>query len=305
MKQILTAGWLLCVLMTTAWAGGTAPAVTAPNVIQVQNPPTYAGIRLGDVLRRSLQVETDAGDTLETASLPLKGLQRQGVELRQVTVHQQAKAGKTRVTVDFEYQVFASPGQPAQWQLPTETLAFSHGGHVALPAWRFWLMAQLPDRLHPAKPTLIAQHKAPFADTAAAQRGLQGSLLLAAVGLLVLLYRNADGRWLPSWLPMMNGHFARATRTLKGLPATAQGQKQASLVLMQAFHAQFGQHMLASQVEAFVQQQPAFQSLLPQISQFFVQANAVLYGQPAPDAAAYLLQCRQLARQLRACERRL
>ncbi len=303
MKQIFL-GWLATCLMTTpAWADTNTSAQSLPavKVVSVHNPAQYAGIQIGDVLQRSITLSVSAQDQLNDSSLPLKGLQRNGIELRQLQVSSASQADKKIYTLVFDYQVFASSGKPIQLQLPVERISFNSGAAAELPAWRFWLMAQLPDRLQPAKPTVIAQYHASMLETDSTQRWLVLSLLLAVIGSLVLLYRNAD--W--TWLPMMNGHFAKAYHRLKRLPATAEGQKQAALIVQHAFNQHYGQQMLGSQVSAFVQQQPVFQSLESQIQAFFVQANAVLYGGQLPAAAEYLQQCKTLTRQLRDCERRV
>lgn len=303
MKQIFL-GWLAVCLIAMPACAETQDAKAPPaeiKVLSVQNPATYAGIQLGDVLQRTIRLSATAQDQLNENDLPLKGLQRNGIELRQLHVSSDMQSGKKLYTLLFEYQVFASSGNPVQLQLPGERITFNSGAMVELPAWRFWLMAQLPDRLQPAKPTVIAQYHPNMQPTEMVQRWLGVSLLLALTGSLILLYRNAN--W--HWLPMMNGHFAQAYRQLKRLPANAEGQKQASLIMQKAFNARFGQQMLASHVPAFVAQQPEFQSLESQIQAFFVQANAVLYDGQQDGAVEYLKQCMALTRQLRDCERRV
>lgn len=303
MKQIFL-GWLAtCLMATPGWADTEAPAKTLPavSVMSVHNPAQYAGIQLGDVLQRRIQLVVAAQDQLNDSSLPLKGLQRNGIELRQLQVSSESQAGKRIYTLVFDYQVFASSGKPIQLQLPAERIRFNSGATAELPPWRFWLMAQLPDRLQPAKPTVIAQYRASLLETQTTQRWLGVSVLLLVVGSVILLYRNVD--W--TWLPMMNGHFAKAYHRLKHVPATAEGQKQAALIVQHAFNQHYGQQMLGSQVSAFVQQQPIFKSLETQIQAFFAQANAVLYGGQLPAAAEYLQQCKTLTRQLRDCERRV
>ncbi len=313
MKQILFA-WLATGLMSTAAFAAPQPTTASlartpaanaktvgVKVLRVQNPVTYAGIQLGDVLQRTVQLAVAAENTLDTQQLPLKGVQRNGIELRQLQLRSEHQSGQIIYTLVFAYQVFASAGKPQQLQLPAEHLAFKNGAIIELPAWRFWLMAQLPDRLQPAKPTVIAQYRPALLDTGMTHHALIFSLLLACLSGLVLLIRNAD--W--HWLPIMNGPFARAYRQIKHLPATANGQQQAALLLMQAFNTRFGQHMLASQVASFVAQQPVFQSLESQIHRLFNEINAVLYGNSKPDVTNFLQQCKKLTRQLRDCERRV
>jgi mxaA protein len=296
MKQIFL-GWLIaCICPHLAFAETPQAKV---EVLSVQNPASYAGIQIGDVLQRTMRVSVAASDVLKDNYLPLKGLQRNGVELRQLQIDHQKQGDQRVYTLVFDYQVFASSGKPVQLQLPAEQLTFKSGAKVELPSWRFWLMAQLPDQLQKARQSVIAQYRPALLDTQIPQRGLILSLLLAVVGGLVLLYRHSD--W--TLLPMINGHFARAYRKLKKLPANAQGQKQAALIVQDALNQRFGQQMLAKHVDEFVTQQPGFKPLAQEIHTFFAQANAVLYSGQAHDAATYLQQCKTFTRQLRDCER--
>lgn len=296
MKQIFV-GWLIaCMGYNVAFAETQLAKV---EVLGVHNPTSYAGIQIGDVLQRSIQLSAAASDALNDSNLPLKGLQRNGVELRQLQVETQNHGDKKIYTLVFDYQVFASSGKPVQLQLPAEQLSFKSGATIELPAWRFWLMAQLPDQMRQAKQTVIAQYRPALLDTQTPKRWLVVSLLIAIVGGLVLLYRHAD--W--TLLPMINGHFARAYRKLKKLPVNAQGQKQAALIVQDALNQRFGQQMLGTHVSQFIAQQPGFKPLEQEIHAFFAQANAVLYSGQVTDAAGYLQQCKTFTRQLRDCER--
>ena len=296
MKQILLrvcAAWLWCASLSLC----AQPA--AIQVLGLHNPAHYAGVQIGDVLQRQLRLSVPETETLDQNSLPLKGLQRDGIELRQLQVSTETRDGRHLYTLDFAYQVFAHSGSPRQLQLPAERIAFASGAAYQLPSWRFWFLAQLPDRLQQAKQTLLPQYHAPLLATAEYAQWRLISLLVAIVGLLVLGYRHAD----LAWLPWMNGPFAKAYRQVKRQPATQAGQQQAVLALQHALNQRFGQHMLASHVDSFVAQHPRFQSMASALHAFFSQANALLYAEQAPVSAAGLQQCKQLARQLRDCER--
>lgn len=274
-------------------------AAKAIHVLHLQNPAHYAGIQIGDVLQRRITLSVPESLQLQPDKLPIRGVQRNGIELRQVQETHARQADKMLYTLTFEYQVFASSGQPVQLALPPEQIVLTSGASVTLPAWRFWLMAQLPERMQPAKPTLLGQHRAALLDTHSLSLGLLVSGGLALLGSLILLYRNAS--W--AWLPMLNGPFAQAYRRLQRLPATQEGATRAALAMQQAFNQHFGQQMLASQVPMFVAKQPAFAAYTEQIQQFYAQSNTLLYGNQLPAAADYLQQCKMLTRQLRSCER--
>jgi mxaA protein len=295
MKQIFIWWVAACLCQTLAFAEASPAKV---QVLSITNPDSYAGIQIGDVLQRKIQLSVAADDPLSENTLPLKGLQRNGVELRQLQVDSQQQGDKKVYTLVFDYQVFASSGKPVQLQLPSEKITFNSGASAELPSWRFWLTAQLPDRLQQAKQTVIPQYRAALLDTQTPQRWLLASLLLALTGGLVLLYRNAD--WT---LPLMKGHFAQAYRKLKKLPPNAEGQKQAALIVQHALNQRFGRQMLSHHVADFVSHQPGFKPLEQEIHAFFAQANAVLYAGQSSQAPEYLKQLKAFTRQLRDCER--
>jgi mxaA protein len=294
MKQIFI--WWLAASFSGLVIAETQPAV---QVVSMHNPSLYAGVQIGDVLQRSVQLSVKANEQLSENNLPLKGLQRNGVELKSVQAESQTQGDKKIYTLTFDYQVFVSSGKPVQLQLPAEKITFNSGAAFELPAWRFWLMAQLPDRLREAKPTVIPQYKPALLDIQTPKRILVVSLFFAVIGSLMLFYRNAS--W--TWLPMMNGHFAHAYRKLKKLPVNAESQKQATLIVQHALNQRFGQQMLSHHVTEFIAQQPAFKPLEQEIHTFFAQANALLYAGQSAHAAEYLQQCKALTRQLRDCER--
>lgn len=295
MKQIFLWCLAACLCQNLVFAEAQPSTI---QVLSVSNPKFYAGIQIGDVLQRKIQLSVAGNDQLNDSNLPLKGLQRNGIELRQLKVDSQKQGDKKVYTLEFDYQVFASSGKPVQLHLPAEKITFNSGASTELPSWRFWLVAQLPDRLQKAKQSVIPQYRTALLDTQTPQRWLSISLFLAIIGGLVLLYRNAD--WT---LPMMKGHFAQAYRQLKKLPANAEGQKQAALIVQHALNQRFGRQMLSSHVTDFVMQQPSFKPLEQEIHAFFAQANAVLYGGQSSQAAEYLKQCKAFTRQLRDYER--
>lgn len=299
MNRLILGALVIGLQVTPVLAGTQAPAKTAvATQISIRNPAHYAGIQLGDILQRTLQVSVAQEDQLNEGSLPLKGLLRNGIELRGLHVSSQAQGSQKRYTLVFDYQVFASSGTPVQLQLPAEQISFNSGKVAQLPPWRFWLMAQLPDRLQVAKTSLLPQYRPSQRDTRVAQQGLVASAFLVLLGSLMLLYRHAD--W--AWLPIMNGPFARACRQLKHLPATREGEKQAALLLQGAFNQRFGQQMLASHIADFVADAPGFRALQREIETFFEQSSQVLYG-ASSTAAAHLPGWKIFARQLRDCER--
>ncbi len=293
---------LLCLGLSAASFSLYAANTTA-SILTLKNPTHYSGIQIGDVLQRSITIAVDNPYQLARSSLPIKGLNRQGIELRELAVDSAQASGKTIYHITFSYQVFANTGKPIQLQLPAERIQFSGGPTdttITMPPWRFWFAALLPDKLLKAKTSVIPQYKPTLLDHTQYDRWLLAGLLSALTGLAGLLYVNAEGA---AWLPWMNGAFARASRQIKKLPATPAGQKQAALLLQQAFNTSWGVNVLTSNVSELLAQRPRFQPLEAEIKAFFTQAGALLYaGQPSqPDA--FMQQTTMLSRRLRDCER--
>lgn len=300
MKKHLTT-WLLCLSLSSL----TLPlyAASTASILSLHNPAHFSGIQIGDVLQRSVTIETGSTDQLVRNSLPIKGLNRDGIELKDITVERDNRSGKALTHITFSYQVFAHSSKPVQLQLPAEHITFSNGQSetaVELPSWRFWLSALLPDKLLKAKSSVIPQYKPSLLDHAVYDRWLLVSLCSALLGCMGLLYVNAAGA---RWLPWMNGAFARASRQIKKLPDTPAGQKQAALLLLQAFNSSLGSNLMANNVPDFLAQKPRFQPLAGEINAFFSQANTLLYGNQASVPNSFMREVNILSRRLRDCER--
>lgn len=301
MKTLFTR-LLLCLGLPAASLSLCA-ATTAATMLALKNPAHYSGIQIGDVLQRTISIAVDSPYQLVRTSLPIKGLNRQGIELRDIEVKSTQASGKTIYQIAFSYQVFANSGTPIQLQLPAERLLFAGGGAdttITMPSWRFWFSAQLPDKLLKAKASVIPQYKPSQLDHTQYDRWLVAGVLSMLAGLAGLLYVNAAGA---SWLPWMNGAFARASRQISKLPATPAGQKQAALLLQQAFNTSWGENVLSSNVSKLLAQRPRFQPLEAEIKAFFTHAGALLYAGQTGQPEAFMQQITTLSRRLRDCER--
>lgn len=301
MKTVFTR-LLFCLGMSAA-SHSLCAANTAATMLALKNPAHYSGIQIGDILQRTITISVNSPYQLVRTSLPIKGLNRQGIELRDLAVDSTQASGKTIYHITFSYQVFANTGKPVQLQLPAERIQFSGGPTdttMTMPSWRFWFSALLPDKLLKAKASVIPQYKPTLLDHTHYDRWLLAGLLSVLSGLAGLLYVNAEGA---AWLPWMNGAFARASRQIKKLPATPAGQKQAALLLQQAFNTSWGVNVLTSNVSELLAQRPRFQPLEAEIKAFFTQAGALLYaGQPS-QPEVFMQQTTVLSRRLRDCER--
>lgn len=281
-------------------ASGFAMAAPDGRILRIDNPPQPYGVQIGDILQRTLQIELAPGYALSPSSLPVEGTRSGGMELVDVAVDQ-AQGMDTRYTVQLRYQVFAQAAAPASLALPATKLAATGDGKtltLAVPAWRFWFAPLVAvDNFKAAQASLQPSLGPVLVETQPQRLGLAIYAALAAIGLVGLVYVNADRRW----LPFMGGPFARAHRRIKRLRRQPAQQKEALFHLHQAFNQTFGASVFAADIERFVARHPRFEALKAQIAAFFERSNRALFaGDEQGMSAAELLA---LSRSLRDSER--
>lgn len=277
-------------------------AAPAARIVQLINPVQSTGIRIGDVMERTVVLEAAALYQLSRSALPAKGVQRDGIELADIRIDKSAQGETHRYAVTLKYQVFAHAVAPAVMTLPEEQLALTGGPEgitLKIPAWRFWYAPLNVANIETAKGNLqpsFAPVPLPVAEHRARLYGFLGLLVASA---LALLWFNADGRW----LPFMNGPFAQAYRRVRRLPATDAGWRQALGALHEAFNRVHGRNLFAADIDAFVAAHPRYGSARGAIEGFFAQSGRALFAEAPQDHAAFLQQLKALAKQLRDCER--
>lgn len=294
---------LLTTLLSAAAMLASGLALAAPadgRILHIDNPPKPYGVHIGDILQRTVQIELASGYALAPSSLPVKGTRSNGIELVDVAVDK-AQGDDTRYAVTLRYQAFAQAQVPAPMALPATKLAATGDGKtltLTIPAWRFWFAPLVAvDNFKAARTSLQPSLGPVLVETQPQQLGLTIYAALAVIGLLGLVYVNADRRW----LPFMGGPFARAHRRIKRLRHKPAQQKQALFHLHQAFNQTFGASVFATDIERFIERHPRFANLKAQIAAFFDRSNRALFagdeqGMSAPELLA-------LSRSLRDSER--
>ncbi|MDI1310175.1 MAG: nonribosomal peptide synthetase MxaA [Methylotenera sp.] len=275
---------------------------TEAKLIKIINPPQNHGVQIGDVLHRTVEIEVQESYKLSKSILPIKGRNLDGIELKDIQAKLSHSSGKNKYLINLTYQVFVSASKPALIQLPKEHLTFTADKSnfiVEVPRWQFWYAALVPEGILNAKPVMQPQHKADLQNVVSHQVKLGLAMALLAIGVLGLLYMNADGRWIP-W---MNGAFAQAHRKLKKLPKTLEGQKQASVFMHQAFNQTYGSNLFDYEVDKFLLSHPQFSKFKNQIRDFFDQSNAFLFANHSTDSSQYMSELLKLSKHLRDCER--
>lgn len=290
--------------------------VAEARVLRVINPSQSNGIQIGDVMNRTMEIEVSSPYQIAKNALPMKGLNRNGIELADITVKKLLRDNlpsnnlhsdnKNIYTITLRYQVFASAAQPVVMQLPEETFALTGGAKalsIKVPAWHFWFSPLVTEGISNAKENLQPQFKPTLVDINLHHTRLWLSFGLLITGLIGLIYINADRRW----LPFMNGAFAQAHRELKKLGKSQANQqtveKNALIYLHQAFNAVHGENLFANEVERFLAAHPEFYKLKANIIAFFDRSNASLFASQQPNSAQFIDELIVLSKSLRDCER--
>jgi mxaA protein len=296
----LLRGLLWLPLVMPMWAIASAPTAVNARDISIQNPSRNVGLNIGDVLTRTVSVDLPPGFRIAKSALPQKGSQQQGIELVEVTLDETSAGKAMHYTLTLRYQIFAHRAQPSVLQLPEETIAATGDKQavtITVPTWRFWLSPLAVSTMASAKANVMPELPPAAIATHEHTGRLYACLALLALGVLGLLYINAER----AWLPLMGGPFARAYRRLKRLPATS--TQPGYLLLHQAFNRTYGSSLFAADIPAFIAQHPRFAPLQPDIEAFFLASSASLFAgrQGENSVQAGLLM---LCRKLRDCERR-
>jgi mxaA protein len=276
------------------------------KILRVTNPPINMGVKIGDVLNREIQIEVASPYQLSKSTFPVKGTRQNGIELVEISVLSTQGQKKTDYKIALKYQVFANATTPVVMKLPTEKLAVTGGAKALslnIPEWSFWFSPLVVTDAATAKVNMHPQERMPLVDIVSHKARLTGYIALLLVGLIGLVYINANGKW----LPFMGGAFAQAHRKLKRLTKEHSVKpedlvKSAYLCMHQAFNTVFGRSLFASNVEQFVSEHPRFLKLRQEIESFFENSNQSLFGQNE-HASHSIESLIAFSKTLRDCER--
>jgi mxaA protein len=269
------------------------------KVLRVSNPAFNNGIQIGDVLTRTITIETSAAYDLPKTSWPIKGESKNDIELRDINVSTTRNLNQKLFQVTLNYQVFANAAQPVQMQLPVEHLLFTGPNNIAIdiPAWRFWYSPLVAEGITNAKNLMQPQIKPALIAVKPIQMWLTIFTGVLAIGLLGLVYVNADKRY----LPFMNGAFAKAHRHIKKLAKNQANDRTAFAYMHQAFNQVYGANLFISELDQFLKAHPKFLKVKDEIKRFFELSNATLFANA--NHASTHEDLIGLSKRLRDCER--
>jgi mxaA protein len=281
--------------------------------LHIQNPEKQIGYVVGDVFTRTVELNVKAPYKLSAASIPTKGLQQKGIELRAVKVTEKETSKSTRYQLQLKYQIFTSGPTVRKLEIAKHPLIITHAGKsfkINIPQWKF--------RVSPLAvngEVYIEQDMSPYrgpmlVETTHTKYLLGTSLLITLLATFGLIYINAD----LTWFPGMGGPFAMSYRKISSLSEAniaETGSAEASALIQQAttsihhaFNQTFGENVFATDIDLFVQKHPAFAHIKQEISQFFKASNHVLFAVNARDKTQVSIAAlMQFCAQCRHCER--
>lgn len=278
--------------------------------LHIQNPKKQMGYVVGDVFTRTVELKVQNPYKLTDASIPTKGLNQKGIELRAVTMTEKQTSKTRDYHLQLEYQIFNSGATVKKLVITQYPLVITSAGKsfkINVPAWEF--------RVSPLAvngEVYIEKDMSPFrapllVDTTQTQNLLGVFLMLTLIATCGLIYINADH----AWFPRMGGPFAMCYRKICHFKDEANDESEALLQetttsIHHAFNQTFGENVFANDVDTFVQKHPAFANIKHEISQFFQTSNQVLFAVNAHDKThVSITNLIQFCAQCRHCERNI
>ena len=271
--------------------------------------PRAIGWTVGDVIPFEVEVVADADWRLETASLPQPGQRQYWLELRSIDHRNMQEGTVRRHRVRLLYQTFYVPIEARNLVLPSLRLEFvgpGPGTAVEVPGWTF-TMSPLREITLGGGESLINMLRPDAPAARLPVLPVWGQLGLGVAGSLIFALMLAwhYGAW--PFVSRRDRPFAHAARRLRALArrgdvqAGAGPYRDALSQLHRAFDATAGSRMMATDLDAFVAQHPAFAALRAEIEQFFRVSRSEFFDAGAERLSGAALA--QLAGRLAGAER--
>lgn len=280
----------------------TAFAVTAIHDLRVTNPERNIGYIVGDVFKRTVNLDVGDPYRLSRASLPVEGTTYQGIELQEVRVTEKKSPDMTHYRIVMTYQVFTRSNTVTKVKLPTETLKLTGEGKTVsapIPAWRFRIS---PIAVYGESDIEkdMSPYRAPLEVETGFLKPIVGFfLVMVFVSVLGLIYINVDGAWFPG----MGGPFSASYRKVSGLGASHEDITAAVVSIQRAFNLTYGENLFVGNLDDFLRKHPNFSKLKSEIEEFFNLTQDVLFGVKTENHLKPLSALAEFCKSCRDCER--
>lgn len=313
--QPILASCLLSLCATVAQADMLLPDVNPKYVILKQENPTRdAGYVVGDVLDRSLTITIKKPYELVTESLPIEGYEHRyrgqisGIELTKINHHESRADNGITHALHLRYQIFTTGKLAKPAALRAEIIKLRNTNTKEVVQYRIPSFAFRISPLSVFGAVKLKEEMSPFVRPLfldSRQDTLQLGLAIAAlsVSLLGLLYIFG----VHAWLPRMGAPFAKAYRDILKIQDNETGIQQAVSRVHAALNKTSNGILFNSNLESFLEKNPAYLPLKQEIERFFILSSQVFFE---PVAASHLgispkKWLQKFCRQLRDCERGL
>jgi mxaA protein len=285
-------------------------------VLQIQDPDHKAGYTVGDVLTRHLVISIKKPYKLVPESLPIVGYEKKykgqplGIDLSDLEHTEKDESGQVIHNLSLSYQVFTNSVVAKPGALPTEYIRLinteSKGKEVVkfrIPSYEFVISPLSIFGQIKVEEDMSGFQGPLLLDASPEKKHLKillSILVLSLLGLLYILGRHA-------WLPHMGGPFARTFRVIRKLPNDQTGLQTAVSKMHESLNATAGNSLFNSNLDAFLEQKPAFKVIKIELLQFFALSRQVFFEPNAKhEAGSEPIQwLTQLCRRCRDCERGL
>ena len=283
--------------------------------LQIENPSHKAGYTVGDVLTRHLVITIKKPYKLVPESLPIVGYEKKykgqplGIDLSDLKHSENEDSDKITHQLSLSYQVFTSSVVAKPGALPTEyirlinTTSPKEVVKFRIPSYEF-VISPLSIFGQIKVEEDMSGFSAPILLNASPQKKRLKILLvilgLSLLGLLYILGKHA-------WLPRMGGPFAKAHRAIRKLPNDPTGLQTAVSKVHESLNHSAGSSLFTSNLDAFLQNKPAFSPIKKEIEQFFGLSRHVFFEPSAKHEVgdAPMQWLTQFCRRCRDCERGL
>lgn len=273
--------------------------------IRVHNPERNIAYVVGDIIKRTVELEVKHPSELIASSLPAEGMERRGIELREVSIKQRKLSVATHYSIAFSYQVFSRAKLAKKFELPSETIQITKAGKpivITVPAWEFTVSPLANDG-----ETYIENDMSPYRaplllDAFMLKPALTVFIVMMVVAIGGLTYLHGDDAWFPG----MGGPFAASYRKISSLPEGDDSLLVAASSIHEALNTTLGENVFIQNLDQLFQHKPAFKSLEQEITSFFTISNYLLYDLKVNHQALIRLSdLQEFCKNCRDCERQV
>lgn len=275
------------VVALIAFVVGLTATASAQDV-RVADPRPF-GYFLGDILKRSIEIDGPPGDVLIASSLPVPGPATYWLDVRDVSSRSESAGGGMRHTVLIEYQLFYAAIDPRALTIPGRTIALEAGGvrrTVDIPPLTLTvspLREIFPDQTTSRQATLLRPDALPqLAALGPWQTAAAWSAAVAGFGLVLLAHHRG---W-PPFSRRTARPFTRASAEIRTLLARRAGPDDYSAaltVLHRAFDIRAGRRLLADDLPAFLRACREHAPSSEDIGRFFETSRRVFFASDLDD----------------------